>query len=155
MYNDINHNFGLTVAAFSPDDQYIVGGADHGKYVAWRLPSLERVELIPQAEVINMLDPYTYTEYKDGMHTEYSYKPSLVHFEGQTYLKNRGNDVNRILFFDKGDLFVMLLDSGIAMVWNRLFKNLGAYKTNGVIHWHADKYLSQQREKDIVIYTRL
>lgn len=34
LYNDIHHNFGMAVAKFSPDDTYIVGGAEHGKYVA-------------------------------------------------------------------------------------------------------------------------
>lgn len=155
MYNDINHNFGLTIAAFSPDDQYITGCADHGKYVAWKRPSLERTELIPLPAVIDMLSPHTYSTYKDGVHTQYSYHPTLVEFEGQTYLKNRGNDAHRILFFDKGDLFVMLLSDGIALVWNRHFKNLGGYKISGSLDWQAEKYLTQQLEKEIVIYTRM
>lgn len=155
MYDDIHHNFGLTIAAFSPDDQYITGCADHGKYVAWKLPSLERTELIPLPAVIDMLSPHTYSTYKDGVHTDHSYKPTLVEFEGQTYLKNRGNDADRILFFDKGDLFVMLLENSIALVWNRQFKNVGGYKTTGSLHWQADKYLTQQLEKEIVVYTRV
>jgi hypothetical protein len=123
--------------------------------VAWKLPSLERTELIPLPEVIDMLSPHTYSEYKDGVHTQYSYHPTLVEFEGQTYLKNRNNEADRILFFDKGDLFVMLLSNGIALVWNREFKNLGGYKTSGNLHWQADKYLTRQLEKEIVIYTRM
>ncbi|MBW8687060.1 WD40 repeat domain-containing protein [Chitinophaga rhizophila] len=157
MYNDTNHNFGLTIAAFSPDGQYIAGGGDHGKYVAWKLPGLERVELIPMQEVIDLFKPETSIAVNmatGDAQTLSSAKTSLVELEGHTFLKNRSNDVNRILFLDNGDYFLLVLDTGITMIWDRHLKNIG-YARDMSIHAHADRFISIIKENEYTVYTRV
>lgn len=81
LYNDINNNFGLLIVRFSPDNQYIIGGADHGKYVAWTLPKLDRIELMPTSEAISLLKPLTRTQYTNGKSMEIIQKPEIVVLE--------------------------------------------------------------------------
>ena len=106
LYNDIHHNFGMTHARISPADSYIVGGAEHGKYVAWRLPDFERVELIPQ------------TDYLKGWP-----KAEIVEWQGHTFLKNRGNRVRHIEFFDQGKYFGLLIHEDL-LIWDENFNHL-------------------------------
>jgi len=156
MYSDTHHNFGLSTAAFSPDDAYIVGGGDHGKYVAWTLPTLERVELIPQQEVIDLFkgEVSIMVNMESGnAQTVHSSKATLVEIEGQTFLNNRENEVADIIFLDNGDYFLLVTDAGITMVFDRQFKYVG-YKATGV-RGHAERYLSRWVENGIVIYKRV
>jgi hypothetical protein len=142
LYNDIHHNFGLTLARFSPDDQYIIGGAYHGKYVAWTLPKLERIELIPKPEVFDQLKQMT------------GNLPEIFVLEKHTFLKNRGNDISNIIFFDNGNLFLTQLGAYLLLLWDRTFNNLGYYKTNGKIALHCEKFLTQQSKNEIVVYVK-
>ncbi len=153
MYNDINHNFGMTIAKFSPDCNYIVGGADHGKYVAWSLPKLERIELIPQSEVIDQLLPEVKTEYSAQGSREIVTKPELIILENQTFLKNRGNDLSNIIFFENGDLFLTEIGYGkFILVWDRNFNNITHQSIDGRIDFHSNKYLTKRTKTELVIY---
>jgi hypothetical protein len=154
LYNDIHHNFGLTQARFSPDDQYIVGGAYHGKYVAWTLPKLERIELIPKPEVFDLLEPMTGTLFSEGKSIDIVQKPELVVLENQPFLKNRGNDISNIIFFDNGNLFLTELNFHLLLLWDRTFNNLAYYKTNGKTALHCEKYLTQKTKNEVVVYEK-
>lgn len=152
MYNDINHNFGMTIAKFSPDSKYIVGGADHGKYVAWTLPKLERVELIPQPEMINLLEPHKATRFSNDKSEDIITRAELINLENQTFLKNRGNEIFRINFFENGDIFVTQINSGFILSWDRNFTNLTYKKIEGRLDFHSNSSMTQRTKTEVIIY---
>jgi WD40 repeat protein len=154
MYNDTEHNFDLTIAKFSPNDEYIVGGGYHGKYVAWKLPDFERIELIPQQEMINNLVIAIRTELVDGVSTRIGTPPELVELKNQVFLKNRGNNVRNIEFYENGDIFTTELNSGYILTWNRSFENISFTKTGGALRNHDGKYLTKRNAKELVVYKR-
>lgn len=157
MYHDISHNFGMTRAEFSPDSSYIVGGAYHGKYVAWNLPKAERVELIPDPAFIQLLQPESNRIFlnMDGTvapHEEV--RPGIVELEGQRFFVNRGNDFTKIIFIDNGNFFLTELgNANYVLTWNRQFKNIGYLKPEGRINFH-ETVLSVKNSKEIIIYNR-
>lgn len=153
MYNDIENNFGMTVAKFSPDNKYIVGGAYHGKYVAWTLPKLERTELIPQDEMIELLEPLKSSWSSNGEREETITKAQKITLDNQVFLKNRRNDMSKIFFFENGDIFVTELGyEKFVLSWDRNFSNLTYKKTEGRLDLHADKYLTQRTKTELTIY---
>ena len=155
MYNDINHNFGLTISKFSPNNKYIVGGADHGKYVAWTLPKLERIELIPTDEIIELLEPHKSTRFlENNKREEIIIKAEKIILDKQLFLKNRGNDISKIIFLENGDIFVTEIGPGkLVLSWNSFFSNLTYKKIKGNIELHSEKYLSMKTDEELVIYS--
>lgn len=153
MYNDTEHNFGMTIAKFSPDNSYIVGGAYHGKYVAWKLPDLERIELIPQEEMIALLEPLTSSGYANGEYTATITNAEKVTIANQMFLKNRRNNISNIFFIENGDVFVTELGNGkFVLSWDRNFSNLTYKKIDGHLDLHADKYLTQKTPTELTLY---
>lgn len=105
-YNDIHHNFGLHPAEFSPNEKYIVGGADHGKYVAWTLPDKKRIELIPNEEYLKKMPD------------------AEIYFIGnKKYLKNRGNEVRDIIFWENGKYFSFVINNDL-LIWSEDFEHI-------------------------------
>lgn len=127
-YNDINHNFGLYPAEFSPNEKYIVGGADHGKYVAWTLPDKKRIELIPNQEYLEKMPE------------------AEIYFIGdQKYLKNRGNGVRDIIFWENGKYFSFVINNDL-LIWNENFEHISTIfdigkSSNLKIKNYSDTYL--------------
>jgi len=158
FYNDINHNFGMTVAAFSPDNSYLVGGADHGKYVAWKLPKAELMELIPSPDCISIMQPNTNRIMISNNGDVVDHKelqPGVYELENQSFFVNRGNDVRTISFLDNGDLFLTILSGNtFIMSWDRNFKNLSHYMAEGQIELHGNRYLTTRSQDELVIYKR-
>lgn len=158
FYNDINHNFGMTIAAFSPDSSYLVGGGDHGKYVAWKLPKAERVELIPSPDCISIMQPETNRIILGNNGGVVDYKelqPGVYELENQAFFINRGNEIRAIRFLDNGDLFLTILSGNtFVLSWDRNFNNLCHYKTEGQIEVHGKKYLTTRSQNELVIYKR-
>ncbi|NBA85545.1 hypothetical protein GVN16_07225 [Emticicia sp. CRIBPO] len=153
MYNDIENNFGMGIAKFSPDNKYIVGGAYHGKYVAWLLPKLERVELIPKPEMIDLLEPHVSTIFFEEGKNEIVTKAELVNLGNQTFFKNRGNNISKVFFFENGDTFVTEIDYGkFVLSWDRNFNNLTFKRIEGKLDLHSEKYLTQTTKEELVIY---
>lgn len=153
LYRDTEQNFDLGVARFSPDGTYLVGGAYHGKYVAWKLPSLERIELIPSVEMIGLLEPFRTSRQVDGKRVEETYRSEIVTLEGQGFLYNRRNELTQILFFEEGDLFVTELSHGkFALAWNRQFQNTYHKLIHGKLARHAGKFLTQQSKTEVILY---
>ena len=153
MYNDINHNFGMSFAKFSPDNNYIVGSADHGKYVAWKLPKLDRIELIPQEEMIGLLEPAEATRFTNNESETIITKAEIVKLENHTFLKNRGNDISKIMFFENGDIFITEIGIGkFVLTWDRNFNNLAHQKIDGKLDFYAEKYLTQHSKTEFIVY---
>jgi len=141
LYNDIENNFGMEIASFSPDNRYLVGAAYHGKYVAWTLPKLDRTELIPPPETFELLAKRQ-TIYSPQGSQERVLLPSVVELEGNTFFKNRGNIPVSIFFIDNGDAFCMSVPaSNLLLVWDRNFKTAGYLKLDGPVHLHAGQYI--------------
>ncbi len=122
-YNDIHHNFGINHSRISPDEKYIVAGAEHGKYVAWKLPSAERIELIPNEEFLKKL-------------------PDALIYEigNNIYLKNRGNGIRDIQFYGDGNYFTTLINNDI-LIWDKNFVQLSTIDNVGKIVPFTDKYV--------------
>jgi len=115
LYSDINHNFGMGRFKFSPKGDYIIGGADHGKYVAWTTKDTKRIELIPSQEYLSKM--------KDAV---------VVEIEGQEMLKNRGNHMGEIIFLDEGNLFGFQIGKDL-LIWNKEFKHIETFDDIGYI----------------------
>lgn len=141
MYNDVYHNFGMGKAKFSPDNQYLIGGASHGKYVVWTLPKLERKELIPPTEIVSLFEN-TQTESKIG----------LVHLGKETFFKNRGNGITDILFLENGDFFLTEIGDKHLLLWNRNFEFVKYFSPKAKINQHSNIYLTKSTKEEIVVY---
>lgn len=154
MYNDIHQNYGMHLARFSPDEKYIVGGGDHGKYVAWTMPDLKRIELIPQTKLIEMLPSKVHLKFDaDNKAQEVVNRPELVELDNQLFLKNRDNNLNQIFFLKNGDYFLTEIgNSEFLLAWDRHFNNLSYFRCNGKIGLHVNKYLTQLNKSELVIY---
>ena len=153
MYNDTYHNFGMTIAKFSPDDSYIVGGGDHGKYAAWTLSKLNRVELIPQKEVIEQFKPHIMTSSSDqGDRIEIVTKAELVVLDNQTFLKNRYHGISKIIFLEDGEFFLTVLGEEFILLWDKDFNNLAFKRIKGRINYHSEKYLTQRTKDELIVY---
>lgn len=156
MYHDINHNFGMVTAKFSPDCKYLIGGAEHGKYVAWVLPTLTRIELIPNMEAIDQLEPCERFDGFEGKNAiRRTAKPELVNLKGQTFLNNRRNNISRVIFIENGDFFLTEIGYGkLILTWDRNFKNTNFHKINGRIDHHSQKFLSKINKDELVLYNQ-
>lgn len=141
MYNDIHHNFGMERAKFSPDNQYLIGGAYHGKYVAWTLPKLERKELIPPIEVISF----------ENNRNESTIE--LVQLGKETFLKNRGNEITDIFFLENGDFFLTEHDRGKhLLLWDRNFEFIKNFSFKAKTNQHSNIYFTKSTKEEIVVY---
>lgn len=133
-YNDINHNFGLHPAEFSPNEKYIVGGADHGKYVAWTLPDKKRIELIPNEEYLKKMPD------------------AEIYFIGdKKFLKNRGNEVRDILFWENGKYFSFVINNDL-LIWNDSFEHISTVFDIGKVNYGKvinfyDKYIGLHNQE--------
>lgn len=135
-YNDINHNFGVAPSRISPNESYIVAGADHGKYVAWKLPSAERVELIPNEAFLKKLPD-----------------SQVFKIGKNTYLKNRGNGIRDIQFYKDGDYFTTLINDDI-LIWDSNFVHLSTIENAGKIIPFTDKYIVIDKGDTLSIYMK-
>ncbi len=158
MYSNIEHNFDLEKVEFSPDNQYLVGGGNHGKYVAWTLPKLQRIELIPQLKYLEFLSPHIVESWgwNQTEPTISTTKPELFTLEGQKFLMNRWNNmITGIFFLDNGNIFITEhANSNFALTWDRDFNNLFFQKIQGRIKLHNDTYLTQRSTSELIVFER-
>ena len=136
LYSDIHHNFNLSIAKFSPDDKFLVGGGYHGKYVVWKLPKFERVELLPARELLPLLK-----------------EAEIISLDGNIFLKNRGYDIRNIQFFNNSDNFITQLGPH-NFLWNKEFANTGCLPVQGVVKVLADKFITNMNENVFTIFRR-
>lgn len=153
FYNDINHNFGLTTCKFTPDGNYVIGGADHGKYVVWDTKRFERKELIPNQSALKLFNWFT-TTISEGKSTENYFKPYLIEHEGHSLFINRGYDISNISFIENGD-FIITQISDCLLVWNKDFENIGNVYGIGQVAFSSNKFLIYKTDKEIVIHQKV
>ncbi|WP_299118040.1 hypothetical protein [uncultured Winogradskyella sp.] len=153
FYNDIHHNFGLTTCKFTPDGKYIIGGADHGKYVVWDTEKFERKELIPNHSALNIFNWFT-TTISEGKSTENYFKPYSVEHEGHKLFINRGYDISNISFIENGD-FIITQVSDCLLVWNKDFENIGSVYGIGQVTFSSNSFLIYKTDKEIVIHQKV
>lgn len=155
FYNDINHNFGLTIASFSPDGKSIIGGGDHGKYVVWDTSTLERKELIPSEETLQSWYPSS----SDKSVDQRRFTPYVTEFEGRKLFINRGYDMKKVEFIDHGAYIITQVHDSL-LIWNAHHENVGFVEgivdRMGEVSFSSGKYLSVPRneKKDLVFFKR-
>jgi hypothetical protein len=137
LYSDVFNNFGLMKAKFSPDGKYLVGAADHGKYVAWELPELKRIELFPNEVALNQME-----------HAE------IIDLEGERFLKNRNHNPMAIHMLEGGDYFFMEFKDHI-WVWDRNFQHLHTFEHTGRMSAVDGQFLIGQTGQELVIYKKV
>lgn len=153
FYNDINHNFGMTIAEFSPDSQFLLGGADHGKYVYWDVEKYKRFEMIPSEESFKIFNWYT-TSFKGDKAINNYFKPYIVEHEGQELFINRGYDTSKISFLDNGKL-VITHNGDCLLIWDKEFKNIGYVYGIGNTNFSESQYMATIHKSDLIILKKL
>lgn len=155
FYNDINHNFGMTKACFTPDGKYIIGGAEHGKYVSWDTEKFNRKEMIPNKEALSIFNWHTTTySYEDGKGTNNYFHPFTVDHEGQTLFINRGYEISNIFFIDSGKHIVTQHNDSL-LTWNNTFENTGFADSIGRATFSSQNYMAVRTETDFTLYKRV
>ena len=155
LYADTHHNFDLSSLVFSPDDSIIVGSGHHGKYVAWRKKTFERIELIPMDEVLALLKPFSKSVRQGDTFIRIESKPEIVEIENVKYLKNRGNSAGQIFFINEGNHFVFDIPSvNIITVWDKGLRNIYYEKSNGRIEFHSPNIFTERSSDELVIFKR-
>ena len=128
LYSDINHNFGMGTFKFSPKGDYVIGGADHGKYVAWTTNNCQRYELIPNEQYLSRLE-----------------NAEVIDLDGHKMLKNRGNHMGSILFFENGKYFGFQIKKDI-LIWDNEFNHLETILDFGYINQINSELLLAENE---------
>jgi WD40 repeat protein len=132
-YNDVNHNFGINIAAFSPDETYLVAGACHGKYAVWKLPSLERIELIPNSEYLTKMP-----------------NSEVVLIGKNRYLKNRNHQMRNIQFWENGKYFSFQINED-TLIFNNQFQHIQTLENSGTVKCFGE-FSTSLKDNKLTIY---
>ena len=111
-------------------------GGHHGKYVAWKLPKLERFELIPDAQFLPLFK-----------------SAEVVELDSIRFLKNRSDFMSNIKFFNGSRNFLTQLGDK-NLVWNSEFSNTGMLPVKGRIISLTEKHLTLLEDGIFYIYER-
>lgn len=152
FYNDINHNFGMGNAKFSPDNKFIIGGADHGKYVYWDTGKLVRKELIPSKEYWDMFSS-SRTTWTATESIEKVFKPYVVQHEGTELFINRGNSLSQVSFIEKNKYTVTQVGDSL-LVWDSQFTNVGHVYGIGRTQFANNNYFIIQQYMELVLFQK-
>ncbi|MCH2229183.1 MAG: hypothetical protein MK105_02470 [Crocinitomicaceae bacterium] len=150
FYNDINHNFGMTMCVFTPDGKHLIGGADHGKYVLWDTSKFERKELIPSESSLEIFNWFT-TTYKDGKSTNNYFKPYSITLENQEIFINRGYDLSKVSFINQGE-YIITQVSDCLLIWDSEFNNVGNVYGIGKVVFSSNNYLAFNTNNEFVVF---
>jgi len=103
--------------------------------------------------MINLLKPQITTRFSDNKSEDIITKAELVNLDNKTFLKNRGNDISKIIFFENGDVFITELGYGrFVLSWDRTFNNLTHYEIEGKLDFHSQKFLTKINKTELLIY---
>lgn len=123
-FQQVEHNFGLSNFAFSPDGKYAVGSAEHGKWVAWSMPDWKRQEILPNAEYLaESIEPYSFEI--DG--ESYFVNNGQVKMEHGVVRSAFMNVASSIYFIENGAYFIMNIKDSL-LVFNNQFQHLETHK---------------------------
>ncbi len=143
-FQQVEHNFGLSNFAFSPDRKYAIGSAEHGKWVVWTMPEWKRQEIIPNAEYLaESIEPYSFE------------------IDGESYFVNNGqvkredgvsrsafmNLASAIYFVENGAYFLMIIKDKL-LIFNDKFQHLTTQKNVGYMNMNG-KYLLNYFDKNM------
>lgn len=123
-FQQVEHNFGLSNFAFSPDGKYAVGSAEHGKWVAWTMPDWKRQEILPNAAFrAESVEPYSFEI--DG--ESYFVNNGQVKMEHGVVRSAFMNVASSIYFIENGVYFIMNIKDSL-LVFNNQFQHLETHK---------------------------
>ena len=152
-YSDINHNFGLTICEFTPDGKYIIGGADHGKYVVWDTKKFKRKEMIPDQLSFKIFNWYS-TSYANGKSKKNFFKPYVIEIENQRLFINRGYDISKITFLENGKYIITQVNDSL-LVWDNHFNNVGYVYGIGKVKFSSNNFLVYKSKNELVIHKKV
>jgi len=124
----------MTKAKISPNGDYIIGCADHGKYVAWEVKGFKRFELIPNEDFLPKIPP-----------------AEIVELDGNRMLKNRGNHIWSIVFFENGEYFGTQIKKYL-LIWNRRFEHIQTIEVANKIRSIGGNYFMIGSEVEVSIF---
>ncbi|SHK63860.1 hypothetical protein SAMN04488007_3474 [Maribacter aquivivus] len=152
FYNDINHNFGMGYTQFTPDNKFIIGGADHGKYVYWDTDKLERKELIPNKVYWDMFkSSSSTTSIKETVVKVF--KPHVVQHEGTELFINRRNFLGGVSFIEKNKLIVTQMGDN-KLVWDNQLNNIGHVYGLGSVKFASHDYFVTQQGMELILFQK-
>ena len=151
FYSDINHNFGMTICKFSPNDEILIGGADHGKYVLWDGTGKNRKELIPSDKSRTVFN-YFHTIRKNGISSKEYYVPYTENIDSNQYFVNRGYSVNQIDFIDN-DIFLLKIKDAI-LAWDYKGNSIGFVYGLEKCAFSESNYMVLHQENQLCIFRR-
>lgn len=138
VYPNCPNNFDLTNSTFADDDTYLVASALYGKLVAWKLPNLERIELVPNSEAIQKI------EYGELITVG---KQSFFKWSNGTF----GAYILEVHILQNSEIFISQTEK-LTLIWNNKFENIGHLEDIGRIKVHSDRYLTQLIDNELRIY---
>lgn len=123
-FQQVEHNFGLSNFAFSPNGKYAIGSAEHGKWVVWTMPDWKRQEILPNAEYLaESLEPYSFEI--DG--ELYFVNNGQVKIENGVVRSAFMNLASSIYFIENGAYFIMNIKDKI-LIFNDQFQHMETHK---------------------------
>ena len=152
FYQDALQNYHLSTAAFSPGDEYLVGGGFNGKYVMWSSKDLQRKELIPSSDAYAMLTSSS-TRISKGQSEEIVFTPYTGNIGDETFFVNRLHDITDISFMDHGRYFITHLKDGL-MAWDSHGEPQGWAYGTGKCRFEHSKYLTMQTKMELIVFQR-
>lgn len=152
-YSDIHHNFGMTYCQFTLDGKHIIGGADHGKYVAWDTNKFERKEMIPNDASLDIFNQYS-TSIINGESKISFFKPYVSELENQKIFINRGYSISNISFINQGEYIITQVGDSL-LVWDDCLNNIGHVYGLEKIMFSDTNYLISNTKEELVIFKRV
>lgn len=151
FYSDINHNFGMTICKFSPNDEILVGGADHGKYVFWDGKGNNRKELIPSEES-RIVFNYFQTNFKDGQSFKEYFVPYVESIDSTNFFINRDYTINKIHFIDDNIFLTKIKDA--ILTWDYRGNSIGYIYGLEKCVFSESNFMAIYQENQLSIFKR-
>lgn len=151
FYSDINHNFGMTICKFSPNDEILVGGADHGKYVFWDGKGNNRKELIPSEES-RIVFNYFQTNFKDGQSFKEYFVPYVESIDSTNFFINRDYKINKIHFIDDNIFLTKIKDA--ILTWDYRGNSIGYIYGLEKCVFSESNFMAIYQENQLSIFKR-
>ena len=153
FYGDIENNFGIDTAAFTPDGKHLIGGAYHGKYAVWDTDQWERRELIPSPEHRRRLATKLSTVFTNGTKQEYGFIPYVQKHAGHEIYVSRSNGLRSVHFVDDGKYTVGQVGNKL-LCWDAAFNDTGLVNVGGNAVLNSGFALLRAKS-ELVLFSRL
>ena len=151
FYSNINHNFGMTTCEFSPNDEILVGGADHGKYVLWDGTGQNRKELVPSEES-RIVFNYFQTKFQDGKSFNEYFVPFVESIDSNQFFVNRGYSTNQIEFIENNIFLTKIKDA--ILTWDYEGNSIGFIYGLERCEFSKSNYMALHQDNQLIIFKR-